>query len=67
MIEEQYQKILGDVPGLAMLWSNDYSSLTPGYVVLYKGTFASRESATQYCNEVGRETPSKCYAKLVLR
>jgi hypothetical protein len=43
-----------------LMLSDDYSSLTPGYWVLYRGPYGDRGTAASVCNSYGDLVPG-CY------
>jgi len=47
--EEQAQEIAGGLEGAAVLHSNDFPSLNPGYWVVYRGAFQSGTEASNWC------------------
>lgn len=53
---------VGADPGV--LLSDDYSSLNPGYWVVYAGGFDDRDAADAFCEEVADTVPD-CYARNV--
>ena len=66
-VDAEFNAINSELPGVSILRSSDYSSLRPGYIVIYKGTFTSQDEANQYCSDAGRAVPSECYGRLVKR
>ena len=52
---------------VSSLVSSDYSSLRPGYFVLYSSGFANEAEANSYCTSIGKAIPAQCYARLVKR
>jgi hypothetical protein len=66
-VDAEFNAINSELPGVLVLRSSDYSSLRPGYIVIYKGTFSSQDEANQYCSNAGRAIPSQCYGRLVKR
>lgn len=66
-VDATIESLRSRYPALMVLTSDDYSSLRPGYVVVYRGPWAASEDATRYCNDIGRAVPSECYARFVQR
>jgi hypothetical protein len=50
--EEQAREIAAGLEGAAVLFSDDYPSLNPGYWVVYKGEFPSGRAAGNGCGEI---------------
>jgi hypothetical protein len=61
--EQQLSDIAKSVPDAQLLNSDDYSSLRPGYYVVFEGAYSSSDAALAECNAVGRSVPSDCYPR----
>lgn len=59
--EEQAQGIAAGVDGAAVLYSDDYPSLNPGYWVVYWGGFESGSEASNWCS--GQPEELTCYPR----
>lgn len=46
----------------AVLYSDDYASLTPGFAVIYAGPYATSSAAIDVCHSLGYMTSDQCYA-----
>ena len=64
--ESEAVALSSGLPGTGVLHSNDYSSLNPGWwVVYYDGNFQSGDDAVSYCYDTGRSSRDACYARLL--
>jgi hypothetical protein len=61
--EQQLSDIAKSVPDAQLLNSDDYSSLRPGYYVVFEGAYSSSDAALAECTAVGRSVPNSCYSR----
>lgn len=65
--EQEAQAYLSEVPpGSQVLQSDGYSSLRPGYWIVYHdGGFDTGREAADFCRSVGRTSPQDCFARFL--
>jgi hypothetical protein len=61
--QQQLSNIVASVPDAQLLNSDEYTSLRPGYYVVFEGAYSSRDAAVVECNAVGRSVPDECYPR----
>jgi len=61
--EQHLSDIAKSVPDAQLLNSDDYSSLRPGYYVVFEGAYSSSDAALAECTAVGRSIPNSCYSR----
>lgn len=65
--EQEAQAYLSEAPpGSQVLQSDGYSSLRPGYWIVYNdGGFDTGREAADFCRSVGRTSPQDCFARFL--
>mgnify|MGYP001825219000 CR=1 FL=1 len=58
---EEAEELAEGIEGAAVLWSDDYPSLNPGYWVVHRGEFESGELASASCSDIPDDMP--CYPR----
>ena len=58
---EEAEEFAATIEGAAVLWSDDYPSLNPGYWVVHYGEFESGESAKAWCADLPEDMT--CYPR----
>lgn len=65
-LDAAFASISADIPGAAVLESNSYASMTPGYWVIYHaGPFDDGYAVIDFCRSRGLSMPSNCLGRLL--
>lgn len=65
VLQENLGRAMGSTPGAQWVWSDNWASLPPGYVVVYAGYFDTAQSALTFCDNIGRAIPDNCFARIL--
>ncbi len=60
--EQKYQELSAQYGDVFKIRTSEYASLTPGFIVIYRGPFSSGDAALEECFRLGRTTRHLCFA-----
>jgi len=61
-----FDALSAEIPDVEVLYSSDYASLAPGYVVFFvSGPFATGEEAVEHCYSLNRGSRDLCFGRYV--